>query len=202
MSPRPEPTPGRIPWWAVGTCVGAFLLLAGSFAGRLFGAPPAKADIPPLEPSFYSTDTVRKVRKDMTWDGAPCSSCHDGSEPMQGDPKEKGVFHDKIELKHGRNQHCFNCHNRKQPADFADFDGAPIKLADVQLLCAKCHGTTFRDWNDGSHGRRSGSWDKAKGGPKQTVCIACHEPHWPHFKAMKSAPAPRVNPRDPGGGEH
>lgn len=202
MSVRPEPTSGRIPWWAVGACVGTFLLLAGSFAGRLFGAPPVKEDIPPLEPWHYDTTTARKVRRDMTWDGAPCSSCHDGTEPMQGDPKEKGVFHDKIELQHGRNQHCFNCHNRKQPADFADFDDAPIKLAQVQMLCAKCHGTTFRDWNNGSHGRRSGSWDKAKGGPKPTVCIACHEPHWPRFKPMKAAPAPRVNPRDPGGGEH
>ncbi|MBI2361870.1 MAG: hypothetical protein HYV15_00585, partial [Elusimicrobia bacterium] len=61
--------------------------------------------------------------------------------------------------------------------------------------CAKCHGTTYRDWNNGSHGRRNGHWDVAKGGPKQTVCIACHDPHWPVFKAIQAAPAPHVNPR-------
>lgn len=184
--------------WAAGVCVGGFLLLAAVFATNLLGGPPPNDVIPKLSPQYADTATVRKVRKDMTFDGAPCSSCHEGTEPLQGDPKEKGVFHEKIELKHGRNQHCFNCHNRKQPADFSNFDGSPIKLADVQLLCAKCHGTQFRDWNNGAHGRRTGHWDVAKGGPKQTVCIACHDPHWPVFKPLKAAPAPHVNPRSYG----
>ncbi|MDD5304357.1 MAG: hypothetical protein PHS14_14765, partial [Elusimicrobia bacterium] len=129
-------------------------------------------------------------------------SCHAGVDPLQGDPKEKGVFHEKIELKHGLNKHCFNCHNRKQPADFSNFDGSPIKLANVELLCAKCHGTTYRDWNNGAHGRRSGFWDVAKGGPKPTVCIACHNPHWPVFKPLQAAPAPHINPRTRGTSVH
>ena len=66
------------------------------------------------------------------------------------------------------------------------------------MLCAKCHGTHYRDWLSGAHGRRTGHWDTAKGGPKQTVCIACHNPHWPVFKALKAAPAPHVNPRTRG----
>lgn len=152
-------------------------------------------DIPPNRPEYSSIDTVRKVRKEMTFDGAPCKSCHDGSEPLQGHPVEKGVFHDKIELKHGRNRHCFNCHHRSQPADFSDYDGSPIELAHIEQLCAKCHGTTFRDWNNGSHGRRTGYWQASRGGFKTTPCIACHDPHWPVFKPMPSAPAPHVNPR-------
>lgn len=190
--------PKGVPLWAAGVSVGGFLLLAAVFATNLLGGPPPNDDIPKLSPKYADTATVRKVRKEMTFDGAPCSSCHEGTEPLQGDPKEKGVFHEKIEIKHGRNQHCFNCHNRKQPADFSNFDGSPIKLADVQLLCAKCHGTQFRDWNSGAHGRRTGHWDVAKGGPKQTVCIACHDPHWPVFKPLKAAPAPHVNPRTRG----
>jgi hypothetical protein len=191
-------SPKGIPMWAAGVCVGAFLLLAVVFGTNMIGDAPPNDDIPKISPEWADTATARKVRKEMTFDGAPCSSCHEGTDPLQGDPKEKGVFHEAIEIKHGRNQHCFNCHHRKQPADFSDFDGSPIKLAKVEMLCAKCHGTHFRDWNNGAHGRRSGHWDVSKGVPKQTVCIACHNPHWPVFKPMKAAPAPHVNPRTRG----
>lgn len=187
--------PRKLPLWAAAVSVGTFLLLAAVFALNVIGDAPPRDEIPKLLPEYADTATARKVRKEMTFDGAPCSSCHEGVDALQGDPKEKGVFHEAIELKHGRNQHCFNCHNRKQPADFSDFDGSPIKLAKVEMLCAKCHGTHYRDWLSGAHGRRSGHWDAAKGGPKQTVCIACHNPHWPVFKAMQAAPAPHVNPR-------
>ncbi len=172
---------------------------------------PKRDDIPPLSPAYSDPSTVRKVRKEMTSDGAPCKSCHEGTEPLQGNPKEKGVFHETIKLQHGRNQHCFNCHHRLQPANFSNFDGAPIKLANVELLCARCHGTIYRDWNLGAHGRRSGNWDKTKGPPKTEVCIACHEPHWPVFKPLEAAPKPHVNPRNvtkgrsasaPEGGHH
>jgi hypothetical protein len=185
----------KIPLWAAAAVVGGLLLLAAVFAMNLLGDGPARDSIEKLSPAYADTATVRKVRTVMTFDGAPCMSCHEGVDPLQGDPKEKGVFHEKIELKHGRNQHCFNCHNRKQPADFSDFDGSPIKLANIEMLCAKCHGTIYRDWNNGSHGRRSGYWDKAKGGFQPTVCIACHNPHWPVFKPLQAAPAPHVNPR-------
>ncbi len=191
-------TSPKIPLWAAALAVGGLLSLAAVFALNLLGNAPPNDVIPKLSPEYADTATVRKVRKEMTFDGAPCSSCHEGVDALQGDPKEKGVFHEKIEIKHGRNQHCFNCHNRKQPADFSDFDGTPIKLAKVEMLCAKCHGTTYRDWLSGAHGRRSGHWDVTKGGPKTTVCIACHNPHWPIFKSMKAAPAPHVNPRTRG----
>ncbi|MBI4348520.1 MAG: hypothetical protein HY553_16895 [Elusimicrobia bacterium] len=185
------------PGWArPAVVVGLALLAVGLWTGAL-GGPAEKRDAAPLDPKSYSTDTVRKVRKSMTFDGAPCQSCHEGKEALQGDPREKGIFHEAIKLQHGRNQHCFNCHHRLQPADFSNFDGAPIKLADVQLLCARCHGTTYRDWQQGSHGRRTGSWDSAKAS-KNTVCIACHEPHWPVFKPLQAAPPPQVNPH---GGE-
>lgn len=188
----------RIPHWIAAACI-ALLLGTGTFIWKdAGGRGPERDDIPKLAPEDFSPSTVRKVRKDMTFDGAPCKSCHEGTEPLQGHPKEKGVFHEKIEIKHGRNQHCFNCHHRLQPADFADFDGAPIPLAKIELLCAKCHGTHYRDWGLGAHGRRSGAWDKAKDAPKTEVCIACHNPHWPIFKPLKAAPAPRVNPRTPG----
>ncbi|MEK7858539.1 MAG: hypothetical protein AAB320_05280 [Elusimicrobiota bacterium] len=189
----------RVPRWAALSCLAVMLTLALALWLDVIGPAPKRDDIPPLSPAYWDPATVRKVRKEMTFDGAPCQSCHEGSEPMQGNPKEKGVFHEGIKLQHGRNQHCFNCHHRLQPADFSNFDGAVIKLADIELLCSRCHGTIYRDWKLGSHGRRSGAWDKAQGGPKSEVCIACHDPHWPVFKPLEAAPAPHVNPR---GGPH
>lgn len=192
MSPEP-----RIPRAAGAVSIALVLGAAGLMASGVFGGAPKGDEVAPLLKEHYDTATVRKVRKDMTFDGAPCKSCHEGTEPMQGDPKEKGIFHEAIKLQHGRNQHCFNCHHRVQPADFANFDGKPITLSNIELLCARCHGTHYRDWQSGAHGRRNGHWDKAKGGPKTTVCIACHDPHWPVFKALEAAPAPHVNPRTP-----
>ena len=191
----PDLGPQRVPRWAAGAVVACLLALAVVFANNLIGRRPGRDDIPKLPAEYADTATVRVVRTEMTFGGAPCQSCHEGKEGLQGNPKEKGVFHDQIELKHGRNQHCFNCHHRMQPADFSNFDNAPIKLANVEMLCAKCHGTTYRDWASGAHGRRSGFWDPAKGGPKPTVCIACHNPHWPLFKPMQAAAPPHVNPR-------
>lgn len=184
-----------VPTRAAAAMVAVLLGLSVFFWLDPVGQAPALDVIAANDPVFASTATVRKVRTEMTFDGAPCKSCHDGTEALQGNPVEKGVFHDKIEIKHGRNRHCFNCHHRLQPANFVDYDGSPIELADVQLLCAKCHGTTFRDWNNGAHGRRSGYWQAAKGKFKSTVCIACHNPHWPVFKAIPAAAAPHVNPR-------
>ncbi|MBI4249405.1 MAG: hypothetical protein HY611_07870 [Elusimicrobia bacterium] len=185
----------RIPLAAAGAAVACLLALAVVFTKDLIGKGPGRDDIPKLSPEYADTSTVRKVRTEMTFDGAPCQACHEGAEPLQGNPHEKGIFHDHIELNHGRNQHCFNCHHRMQPADFSNFDGSPIKLANIQLLCAKCHGTIYRDWGLGIHGRRSGFWDTTKGSRKAQVCIACHNPHWPIFKPLKAAPPPHVNPR-------
>ena len=202
MGNDPREPSGGVPVWAAALCVGGLALLAGFFLLNPIGPGNAREPIAKVPASFSDPATVRKVRTTMTFDGAPCQSCHDGTDPIQGDPRNKGVFHEKIEIKHGRNEHCFNCHNRKQPADFANFDGSPIKLEHVELLCAKCHGTTYRDWLYGAHGRRTGSWDKAKGGPKPTVCIACYNPHWPAFKPIQSAPPPHINPRSRGQSTH
>lgn len=192
----------RVPRWVAAGAAYGLLILAVAFSKDVIGGVPKKDEVPPLKARYSDPAAVRKVRAEMTFDGAPCQSCHEGKEPMQGNPNKKGVFHEGIRLQHGRNQHCFNCHSRLQPANFANFDGSPITLANIPLLCAKCHGPTYRDWQEGAHGRRTGHWDPKKGGPKSTPCIACHEPHWPVFKPMTAMPPPHVNPRNPDGGGH
>lgn len=176
----------------------ALAALVAFFLADPVGRGPALDKIAPNELAFASTDTPRAVPVEMAYDGTSCRTCHDGAAPLSGDPSGRGVVHDKVVVNHGRNRHCFNCHDRRQPATFTDIDGASVDLAKIELLCARCHGPTYRDWRNGAHGRRMGYWDAARGGPKPVVCIACHDPHWPVFKPLRAAPAPRVNPRTRG----
>jgi hypothetical protein len=199
MTWGPSESPA-IPYAAAIPAILVMVALAAAFGKNVFGGSPPRDDVGELRPEYYDPATVRKVRTTMAYEGTPCESCHDGKEALQGNPRKKGVFHEPIELSHGRNQHCFNCHHRMNPADFSTLDGTALKLAKVELLCARCHGTHFRDWERGSHGRRRGFWDASRGGPRATVCIACHDPHWPIFKSLTATPPPHVNPRSPGGG--
>jgi hypothetical protein len=92
--------------------------------------------------------------------------------------------HKGIQLEHGNNRFCLNCHHPTNRNAFVDYDGAEIAEQDVVLLCAKCHGTTYRDWEAGVHGRQNGFW-KAEAGPRTKLrCIQCHDPHSPKFQAM------------------
>lgn len=174
-----------------GWAILALALLTAALASDVIGRSVERAEPAPLAPELSDPALARPAPKEMLLDGAPCSSCHDGSEKLAGDPRRKGVFHETVETSHGRNQHCFNCHHRTQPGELADYDGSLIRFSRSELLCAKCHGPTFRDWSAGVHGRRSGGWRD----PKAAPCLACHDPHSPEFKSMTAAPAPRINPR-------
>ena len=103
--------------------------------------------------------------------------------------------HRNIQLDHGNNRFCLNCHHSVNRTAFVDYDGAEIQEADVVQLCAKCHGTTHRDWKAGVHGRENGFWNVKLGEKTQLRCIQCHDPHSPKFKPVKPLPALRYPPR-------
>lgn len=103
--------------------------------------------------------------------------------------------HKDIQLDHGNNRFCLNCHHPTNRNAFVDYDGAEIKQADVVQLCAKCHGTTYRDWEAGVHGRENGYWNVSMGTKTKLRCIQCHDPHSPKFKAMKPLAPLRYPPR-------
>ena len=107
--------------------------------------------------------------------------------------------HKDIQLKHGENRFCLNCHHATNRNAFVDYDGAEIAQVDVVKLCAKCHGTTYRDWQAGVHGRQNGFWKADLGDKTKLRCIQCHDPHSPKFKEMKPLaplkyPARAANP--------
>ena len=93
--------------------------------------------------------------------------------------------HKNIKLDHGNNRFCLNCHHATNRNAFVDYDNSEIAQADVVLLCAKCHGTTYRDWKAGVHGRQNGFWNASLGDKTKLRCIQCHDPHSPKFQAMK-----------------
>jgi len=107
------------------------------------------------------------------------------------------VEHKDIKLEHGNNRFCLNCHHPTNRNAFVDYDGSQIAEADVVRLCAKCHGTIYRDWQAGVHGRENGYWNTTMGDKTRLRCIQCHNPHSPKFKPMKPLPPLRYPPRAP-----
>ena len=85
--------------------------------------------------------------------------------------------HKGIRLEHGNNRFCLNCHHPANRNAFVDYDGGEIAQADVVVLCAKCHGTIYRDWQAGVHGRPNGFWNAQMGDKTKLRCIQCHDPH-------------------------
>ncbi len=103
--------------------------------------------------------------------------------------------HQDIHLEHGNNRFCLNCHHATNRNAFADYDGSEIAQADVVQLCAKCHGTTHRDWQAGVHGRSNGFWLASAGSKTKLRCIQCHDPHQPKFQPMRPLPPLRYPTR-------
>jgi hypothetical protein len=118
-----------------------------------------------------------------------CMECHKLF-PARWHYDENRPFneHKDIRLDHGNNRFCLNCHHPKNRNAFVDYDGAEIAQADVVNLCAKCHGTIYRDWQAGVHGRKNGFWNDSMGESTKLRCIQCHDPHSPSFKPVHPLP--------------
>lgn len=114
----------------------------------------------------------------------PCSECHN----FRAENRTKRLLKDNhldIELKHGEDQRwCYDCHEGDR---LRLQNGKLISFADGHLLCGQCHGTIFRDWKAGIHGKRSGNWD---GDKLYRVCGNCHNPHKPKFSAIEPKQPP------------
>ena len=117
----------------------------------------------------------------------PCTECHADMEP----DVERRVLedmHDDIVLDHGpKERWCFDCHNVDDRDRLRLANGTLIGFDESYRLCGQCHGTIFRDWRQGIHGRRVGYWN----GPKRyLLCANCHNPHAPKFRPIKPLPPP------------
>jgi hypothetical protein len=117
----------------------------------------------------------------------PCSACHADLEP-DPTPRKMEYFHEDIELKHGDDSRwCFDCHNADDRDHLRLVSGELIDFDESYRLCGQCHGTIYRDWREGIHGRRRGYWNGAK---SYLLCAHCHNPHAPAFRPLHPLPPP------------
>jgi len=93
--------------------------------------------------------------------------------------------------RNNRNNNCYNCHNRAKLDQLITRDGTLLGFEQAPLLCASCHGPTYRDWELGMHGRINGYWDTSAGEALKQDCNACHDPHSPAFPQVIPLPGPR-----------
>jgi hypothetical protein len=83
--------------------------------------------------------------------------------------------------------HADGCHNPDDRDSLRLANGTLIGFDESYRLCGQCHGTIFRDWREGIHGRREGYWNGAK---SYLLCAHCHNPHAPRFQAIEPLPPP------------
>ncbi len=152
----------------------------------------ASTDVP-----AWVTDTtpVRQPKENPEYKQAVftyrCSDCHKII-PSPLETQRTLTQHSEIQLKHGMNTRCFNCHHRTNRDAFADDLGGEIPWDQPELVCAKCHGPVYRDWQNGAHGRTNGYWLESAGTQTRKKCVECHDPHQPPFPSMHPAPAPNT----------
>lgn len=118
----------------------------------------------------------------------PCSSCH---KEMQANPRKRELMeHEDVKLHHAAEAipWCLACHDAKNRDRLHLVNGDLIEFGESYRLCGQCHGTTYRDWKAGIHGKRTGYF--ANGRRTYFLCVNCHNPHNPRFKPLKPEPPP------------
>lgn len=120
-----------------------------------------------------------------------CSDCHRLFTSPRVEPARL-MQHTSIVLNHGLNNQCFNCHDRDNRDRLTLYDGTLIGFDQVPRLCAECHGTVFRDWQLGMHGKTLGSWEASSGKQRRLACNECHDPHAPAYPPYKPLPPPNT----------
>lgn len=129
-----------------------------------------------------------RVRQPLAYeDYFPCTDCHAEME-VNLERRQLEEMHDDIELNHGpKERWCFDCHNPEDRDSLRLANGTLISFEESYKLCGQCHGTIFRDWREGIHGRREGYWNGAK---SYQLCAHCHNPHAPAFQPIEPLPPP------------
>ena len=129
------------------------------------------------------------ITKPRTSENYPCSKCHKYLS-VNKTKRKLTASHSNITLKHAEEDRwCLDCH-----------EGDKLKLPSGQLidydkphiLCKQCHGTVYKDWKVGIHGRLTGMWDGEK---VYRLCTTCHDPHQPRFKQIQPEQPP-MKPSD------
>jgi hypothetical protein len=177
-----------------------FLGLVGWF---LVGPNPARSEAPrgvDVEPTSVQPEPVRVAQDEhpvtvIAGYEMRCSDCHSLFETKE-DPTRTLGQHQHVVLDHGLNNRCLNCHDPVDRNRLSLRGGGSVSFAEVDRLCAQCHGPTWRDWQLGMHGMSLGHWDASFGERRKLRCSECHDPHAPAFAPMSPYPPPTPHTLD------
>ncbi len=97
-------------------------------------------------------------------------------------------MHKKKRIKHAEWHWCLNCHSTDERNNLKLITGENVPFEQSHKLCGQCHGSIFRDWKLGIHGRRVGQWN---GERIYLLCAHCHDPHMPKFKQLAGENIPK-----------
>lgn len=135
----------------------------------------------------------RVATNEIGFDGQPatasCMTCHATRKPdaQIRQASDLDEFHQSLHFQHG-NLSCLSCHNADDYDTLRLTDGAKVEYSEVMQLCSQCHGTQYRDYQNGAHGGMSGYWSREHGPRYRNNCIDCHDPHAPAYAGMVPVP--------------
>lgn len=164
----------------------AVVAISGLLAASLPSSPPDEKAAEPAQ-AIFGDELVAVARPPFSDDIFPCSGCHAETDVV--DRTRRIVdFHETVHFTHdAENRWCLDCHDAQNRDKLKLADGRLLDFTESYILCAQCHGTKFRDWKAGEHGRRTGSWSGTR---QYLLCVHCHDPHSPKFKSMEPLPPP------------
>ncbi len=187
--------PRSAPWLGWLLPVGFLALAVVLYAGS------GRTEIPTVAPaSFDRASLIVGPRRTAMADPAhilveglaqSCNGCHQIFKPTQT-PGATLNYHSEIRLSHGLNDRCVNCHDAANLERLTLRDGATIPFAETPQLCAQCHGTVYRDWQRGTHGKTLGSWMTGSEAQRRLSCNECHDPHAPKYEPYVPLPGPNT----------
>lgn len=178
-------------WWLT---VPVCLVLIVYFSVETFLADRSPPDEPlPLDPAWYTVETARGENLRQQPIVGNCFICHAFWVPIPRTTENSNprFAHANIELNHGDNQRCYNCHHVSDRNMYVADNGDTLFFRTPEQLCRRCHGLIYNDWLAGTHGKWTGKYRDAALFEKKTyTCTECHDPHDPKFQYGVIAPPP------------
>jgi hypothetical protein len=191
MNTRPDKA--TLVLWSIGP---AFLAVGAYLA---FAAP--RVEIPQNQVRTIPVDQIKRgawrtpltdpAQANVAGAARPCSECHKLFTPSPVETRTL-VQHKDVVMRHGMNTRCFNCHHAEERDKLVLHDGNLVGFDQTPKLCSQCHGTVYRDWQRGTHGKTMGSWDASSGNQVRLTCNECHDPHAPAYRPIAPLPGPET----------